>query len=133
MLRAWMKDNNTKKWSIGLKFVQFQKNSSHRRIIGGSPYKALFGCDPKVGLSTSNLPLEVIKKLTAEEDLEEMYSQYEEGNLERDILVKYCKMCKNESTENVCDLCKTNKIIHEERKAGHAGQEKAAKKMLQVL
>jgi len=41
-------------------------------------------------------------------------------------------MCKNESTKDVCDLCKTNKTIHEERKAGHAGQEKAAKKMLQV-
>ncbi|KAL4090899.1 hypothetical protein QTP88_025657 [Uroleucon formosanum] len=81
MLRAWMKDNKTKKWSIGLKFVQFQKNSSHHRIIGRSPYKELFGCDPKIGLSTSNLPLET---------------------------------------------------IHEERKTGHAGQEKAAKKMLQV-
>ncbi|KAL4141348.1 hypothetical protein QTP88_004003 [Uroleucon formosanum] len=127
MLRAWMKDNKNKKSSIGLKFVQFQKNSSHHRIIGHSPYKALFGCDPKIGLSTSNLPLEVIKKLTAEEDLEEIYSQYEEENLEQDILVKYCNMCKNESTEDACDLCKTNKTIHEERKAGHAGQEKLPK------
>ncbi|XP_008187612.1 KRAB-A domain-containing protein 2-like [Acyrthosiphon pisum] len=33
MLRAWMKDNKTKKWSIGLQFVQFQKNSSHHRVI----------------------------------------------------------------------------------------------------
>ncbi|XP_008178550.1 KRAB-A domain-containing protein 2-like [Acyrthosiphon pisum] len=132
MLRAWMKDNKTKKCSIGLKFVQFQKNSSHHRIIGRSPYKALFGCDPKVGLSTSNLPLEVIKKLTAEEDLEEIYSKYENENIEQSILVKYCKMCKNESTEDVCDLCKTNNAIHEERKAGHKGQEKAAEKMLQV-
>ncbi|KAL4097593.1 hypothetical protein QTP88_022338 [Uroleucon formosanum] len=82
-------------------------------------------------LSTSNLPLEVIKKLIAEEDLEEMYCQYEEENLEQDILVKYCNMCKNESTEDVCDLFKTNKTIYEERKTGHAGQEKAAKKMLQ--
>ncbi|XP_025414391.1 KRAB-A domain-containing protein 2-like [Sipha flava] len=59
MLRAWMKDNKSKKWSVGLKFVQFQKNSSHHRIIGRSPYKALFGCEPKVGLTTSNLPQEV--------------------------------------------------------------------------
>lgn len=81
MLRAWMKDNKIKKWSIGLMFVQFQKNSSHHRIIGRSPYKALFGCDPKVGLSTSNLPLEVIKKLTAEEDLEEVYSKYKNENI----------------------------------------------------
>jgi hypothetical protein len=62
MLRAWMKDNKSKKWSIGLKFVQFQKNSSHQRIIGRSPYKALFGCETKVGLITSNLLQEVLKK-----------------------------------------------------------------------
>jgi len=75
---------------------------------------------------------EVIKKLTAEDDLEEIYSQYQEENLKKDILVKYCNMCKNESAEDVYDLCKTNKTKHEERKAGHAGQENAAKKMLQV-
>jgi hypothetical protein len=61
MLRAWMKDNKSKKWSVGLKFVQFQKNSSYHRIIGRSPYKALFGCELKVGLMTSNLPQEVLK------------------------------------------------------------------------
>jgi len=133
MLRAWMKDNKTKKWSIGLKFVQFQKNSSHHWIIGRSHNKALFGYDPKVGLSTSNLPLEVIKNLTIEEDLEEIYNKYENENIEQNILVKYCKMCKNESTEDACDLRKTNNAIHEERKAGHKGQEKATEKMLQVL
>jgi hypothetical protein len=37
MLRAW--NNKSKKWSVGLKFVQFQKNSLHHRIIGQSPYK----------------------------------------------------------------------------------------------
>jgi hypothetical protein len=42
-------------------------------------------------------------------------------------------MCENESTEDVCDLCKTNNAIYEEHKAGHKGQEKAAEKMLQVL
>jgi hypothetical protein len=57
-----MKDNKSKKWSVGLKFVQFQKNSSHHRIIGRSLYKALFGCEPKVGLTISNLPQEVSKK-----------------------------------------------------------------------
>jgi len=34
MLRTWMKDNKTKKWSIELQFIQFQKNSSHHRVIG---------------------------------------------------------------------------------------------------
>lgn len=133
MLRVWMKDNKTEKWSIGLKFVQFRKKSSHHRIIGLSPYKALFVCDPKVGLSTSNLPLEVIKKLTAEEDLEEIYSKYENKNIEQGIVVKYCEMCDNESTEDVCDLCKTNNGIHEERKLGIKVKKKLPKKCYRYL
>ena len=28
MLIAWMSDNDTRNWTVGLKFVQFQKNSS---------------------------------------------------------------------------------------------------------
>jgi len=43
MLRAWMKDNKTKKWSVGLQFVQFRKKSSYHRVIGRSPYMALLG------------------------------------------------------------------------------------------
>jgi hypothetical protein len=115
-----------------LKFVQFQKNSSHHRIIGRSPYKALFGCEPKVGLTTSNLPQEVLKKLTAEEDLEEIYNQYEEEIQEQINVKRYCGICKIESTEDFCDLCKTNQKIEEEREAAHIGQNKAAKRMLQV-
>lgn len=49
---------------IGLQLIQFQKNSSFHWIIVWSLYKALFGSDPKIGLSSSNLPLEIIKKLT---------------------------------------------------------------------
>lgn len=70
MLMAWMKNNNSKKWSIKLKIVQFQKNFSYHRIIDLSiPYKALFKCDPKDELTTSNLSIEVLNKLTIEEDL----------------------------------------------------------------
>ncbi|KAE9528706.1 hypothetical protein AGLY_012281 [Aphis glycines] len=73
------------------------------------------------------------KKLTVEEDFEEIYSKYENENIKQDILVNYCKMCENEFREDVFDLCKTNYAIYEERKAEHKGQEKAAEKMLQVL
>jgi hypothetical protein len=51
-----MRENNNKKWSIGLKFVQFEKNNSHHSGINRSPYKAMFGCEAKIGLSTSSLP-----------------------------------------------------------------------------
>lgn len=56
MLRAWMKNIKTNKWPIRLQFVQFQKNNSHHRVIGKSPYKALFENDPKIGSTTLNLP-----------------------------------------------------------------------------
>jgi hypothetical protein len=62
MLRACMVNNNSKKWSIGLEFVQFQKNCSHHRVIGRSPYKALFESDLKIGLKISKLPKKIYKK-----------------------------------------------------------------------
>ncbi|XP_037773567.1 KRAB-A domain-containing protein 2-like [Penaeus monodon] len=58
MLVAWMGD-------IGIKFVQFQKNSGIRR----SPYAAMFGCEAKVGLTSSSLPDEVIQRMQCEDDL----------------------------------------------------------------
>ncbi|CAH4036853.1 unnamed protein product [Pieris brassicae] len=51
MLRMWMKDNKSTNWSVGCYYVQYQKNSSFHQIIGRSPYKALFGNDPKAGLA----------------------------------------------------------------------------------
>jgi transposase InsO family protein len=47
MIISWMNDNDTTQWSEGLRFVQFQKNRSHHRVIDQPPYKALFGADPK--------------------------------------------------------------------------------------
>lgn len=69
MLVAWMGDNKTNDWTIGLKFVQFQKNSSLHAGIQRSPYMAMFGCDAKVGLSSSTLPTEVLGRLQSEEEL----------------------------------------------------------------
>ncbi|XP_037789462.1 uncharacterized protein LOC119584916 [Penaeus monodon] len=56
MLVAWMRDNNTTDWSIGIKFVQFQKNSS-------------LHAEAKVGLTSSSLPDEVIQRIQCEDDL----------------------------------------------------------------
>ncbi|XP_029348381.1 KRAB-A domain-containing protein 2-like, partial [Acyrthosiphon pisum] len=110
MLRTWMADNKSKKWSVGLNFVQFQKNSSFHRTIGRSPYKALFGNDPKIGLSTSNLPSDLLKKLTTEEDLEHI-SQIKEIK-KRSIACSICKVDVDlplseiaENNEIICQLC----------------------------
>ncbi|XP_060845447.1 KRAB-A domain-containing protein 2-like [Rhopalosiphum padi] len=138
MIRAWMKDNQSKKWSVGLQFVQFQKNSSFHRIIGRSPYKALFGCDPKIGLSSSNLPSEIIKKLTTEEHLEEILNNIQPEH-EKEQITSYCSICNTEMLTEVefaetiiCDLCKTSEKINKQRQLGYQGQEKAAEIMLKV-
>lgn len=55
MVFAWCKDNGTTKWSQGLRFVQFQKNRAFHSGIKRSPFEAMFGCPPKVGLKDSSL------------------------------------------------------------------------------
>ncbi|GBP85928.1 KRAB-A domain-containing protein 2 [Eumeta japonica] len=43
MLRAWMRDNNSiANWAIGCFFVQYNKNNLFHRILGRSPFRALF-------------------------------------------------------------------------------------------
>ncbi|XP_055924454.1 KRAB-A domain-containing protein 2-like [Argiope bruennichi] len=53
MLTAWMNDNNTNKWSEGLPFVQFAKNTTYREGIRQSPYEAMFGIKAKRGIASS--------------------------------------------------------------------------------
>jgi hypothetical protein len=66
-------------WSEGLRFVQFQKNRSHHRVINQPPYKVLFGADPKFGLSSS-IPKELLPQLETEEDLEQILVDAGEGD-----------------------------------------------------
>jgi hypothetical protein len=46
--------------------------------INRSPYKAMFGCDAKIGLSTSFLPHGLLCSLESEEDLVERLNRAEE-------------------------------------------------------
>ena len=69
MIITWTQENKNSHWSEGLRFVQFQKNRSYHRTIEQTPYKALFGSDPKVGLSSSAIPKELLDTLETEEDL----------------------------------------------------------------
>ena len=70
MILSWLNDKQTTNWATGLKFVQLQKNTAVNRILGTSPYKALFGQDPSVGLCT-DFPRDVLDALRpeSEEDL----------------------------------------------------------------
>ena len=69
MLAAWMSENNTQDWTIGIKFVQFQKNTAHQAGIKCSPYSALFGRDARIGLTSSSLQQEIIERTQSEDDL----------------------------------------------------------------
>ena len=69
-LAIWMQENNSKKWSDGLKFVQWQINISHHEATGNSPFKVTFGHEPQVGLGSSVLPMSAFNKIATEEDLE---------------------------------------------------------------
>lgn len=71
MIATWLQDNKTRRWSEGLKFIQFMKNRCLHHGIKCSPYEAMFGTKAKVGLATSSLPKNISSILKTEEDLEE--------------------------------------------------------------
>jgi hypothetical protein len=72
MTVTWMRENSCKDWPVGIKFVQFQKNLSYHSGIKRAPYKAMFGVEAKVGLTSSSLPDEIISKISTEDDLKDV-------------------------------------------------------------
>lgn len=70
ILATWLADNNSRKWSEGLKFVQFMKNRSFHHGTKRSPYEAMFGTHAKVGLKSTQIPTDLNSTLKSEEDLE---------------------------------------------------------------
>ena len=82
-LMAWMRDNNTSKWSYGIRFVQWSMNTSFHETIGMEPYKALTGNKPRCGLK-SILPTDFLDKIGTgilEEDLELQICEVENGDI----------------------------------------------------
>ena len=69
MLVAWLAHNQSEAWPSGLKFVQFQKNSSFHSGINQAPYECLFGVKPRCGLRSTPLPDEVLQTVVTEDDL----------------------------------------------------------------
>ncbi|XP_060873867.1 KRAB-A domain-containing protein 2-like [Metopolophium dirhodum] len=101
MIITWMKDNNTTKWSEGLRFIQFMKNKAFHRGIGRSPYEAMFGCSPKVGIS-SNTPDNILKVLNTD---------------------------KRNTEEELCQLCINKENISNKREEAKECLERQAKRM----
>ena len=52
-----------------------KKNRSLHSGIKQSPYKAMFGIEPRVGLTTSALPSPVIKNIHDEDELQKVIEQ----------------------------------------------------------
>ena len=65
LLGTWMRENKSTHWTIGLPYVQHQKN----RNIGTSPFQALFGSAAYNGLEFLNLPRESKNKIKTASDL----------------------------------------------------------------
>ena len=66
-LKIWMRENNSKKWSIGLKLVQWQVNISKHETTKHTPFKATFGEEPSVSLISTNLPEAVLDVMCYED------------------------------------------------------------------
>jgi hypothetical protein len=79
MLTAWMRNNESNKWSVGIKFVQLQKNSALNKGIGRTHYEALFGKCATVGLtSETKIPKEILSTL---EKVIMLFVLFEEKNM----------------------------------------------------
>jgi hypothetical protein len=78
-LVIWMQENNTKRWSVGLKFVQWQINISRHESTGHSPFKVTFGQDLQVGVGSSILPRNALCKIATEEELDTFLAESEKG------------------------------------------------------
>lgn len=72
MITTWLQDHDSNRWTEALNFVQFMKNSALHAGIKTSPYEAMFGCKPKVGLRSSNIPFELLANISTEEELENL-------------------------------------------------------------
>ncbi|GBN22787.1 hypothetical protein AVEN_104500-1 [Araneus ventricosus] len=77
MLTTLNADNQTNKWSEGVRFVQFMKNHVYHSAIKRSPYEAMYDCPEKVVLSSSIIPQSVLHWVNTEEDLEKLEDSQE--------------------------------------------------------
>ncbi|KRX28251.1 KRAB-A domain-containing protein 2 [Trichinella nelsoni] len=69
-LAIWMRDNDSDRWSLGLKFIQWQINISVDATTKQSPYLLMFGQEPRVGIDADLMPkLLLLSAPIMEEDL----------------------------------------------------------------
>jgi hypothetical protein len=66
-LGAWMKDNNSTRWSVGCRIVCWRYNTQIHRSLGNvSPYQKTFGQLPRVGISNLKIDPALLDSLHTE-------------------------------------------------------------------
>ena len=128
ILACWQKDYNTTKWSQGLRFVQWQKNTRFHRGIGRTPYEAMFGQKSHLGVTATNLPEDVVDDgLETEEQLAEALAA---DNIQ-DSTTSMCKDCGGPCSmdDDICHLCERKLGIQAEREGARRKQHSQAEKM----
>jgi hypothetical protein len=73
-LGAWMKENNSKHWAIGCKIVQWHYNTKEHQNLKDTPYHLTFGQHPRVGILNLPIAPDILKNLSTESELMDLYS-----------------------------------------------------------
>ncbi|KRZ59077.1 KRAB-A domain-containing protein 2 [Trichinella nativa] len=123
-LAIWMRENGCKRWSMGLKFVQWQINVSVHETTGQSPFKVTFGEEPRIGLESYVLPKSLVDAAKTEEEIEEFLTSHEANN--EDSLNRDGKNYDENESSIMKHLPET---FIKARKEAALGQTRAAAKM----
>ena len=101
-LGAWMKDNSSKRWSVGCKLIQWRINTSMHLGIKSVPYVLTYGHRPRVGISGLPLDSAVLDALATEADLNALIeiSELENAVLEGTLEVVAADATLEEATED---------------------------------
>ena len=83
-LHAWMKKNNSTRWSIGCKTVQWQVNTQYHATVKNVPYTLVFGQQPRVGISNLLVDKTIMDKLHTEKELNQVTTVQFHGALDDD-------------------------------------------------
>ena len=75
MIACWRRDEKRNDGAFGLKEIQYSKNTRFHNGIGRSPFKAMFGTDPVMGVEALGLEKELTEGIETEEQLEQMFPQ----------------------------------------------------------
>ena len=111
MVATWMKDHASTQWSTGIKFVQFMKNRSLHAGIKRSPYQAMFGSEPRVGIESGNLPVNVLQNhhdIMSENEFKDIFKSINSEAVLDEQIPKDAVIESNKKKNFICVYCNKN-------------------------